>query len=522
MPTSLETKLLNLSLNHQFALLNSTIKALTPTEIATISNPVANTLLDNLTFSYTSPSPIDAQIAVTTRILMSTLGSKTDAIHIENAMFNFSGHHNWAALDALTDYLTPVQKSDITSFTRGTVLSDIVYADLSGTTDDAQISKVARDFMVKLGNGIAGNYIGNAMEVASKHHNWGALDAITDYLTDAQKAGISSITRDTVLTNIVYSELPGSDTTDDAKIATAVRDLMVKLGSGMTGHALENAMANFSGHHNWAALDAVTDYLTDAQKAGISSFIRGDVVLSDIVYADAPGTTDDAQIAAVARDFMVKLGNGIAGNYIGNAIDVVADHGNLKALGSILDYTTLSKIDPTTQAHLTTLGIKLGTDSANTIVGGLTADKIYGLGGNDIIRGDNGNDTLYGNAGNDTLTGGNGNDTLVGGIGVDTLTGGAGKDTFVVANLGNGVDKVTDFSIAQADVIDVREVLQGFDPLSSAITDFVLARTVGADTVISVDADGTGAGKAVDVLTLANTTGIDVESLYVFNQIIAH
>ena len=58
-------------------------------------------------------------------------------------------------------------------------------------------------------------------------------------------------------------------------------------------------------------------------------------------------------------------------------------------------------------------------NATDVIVGGATADKIQGLGGNDA---------LAGLAGDDSIDGGDGDDLLLGGLGVDTLNGGAGKD----------------------------------------------------------------------------------------------
>ena len=58
------------------------------------------------------------------------------------------------------------------------------------------------------------------------------------------------------------------------------------------------------------------------------------------------------------------------------------------------------------------------------------------------------------------LQGWAGNDVLIGGRGADTLTGGAGADRFVYAGtvhspVGAGADRITDFSHAQGDRIDL-------------------------------------------------------------------
>ena len=65
-------------------------------------------------------------------------------------------------------------------------------------------------------------------------------------------------------------------------------------------------------------------------------------------------------------------------------------------------------------------------DLNSTFIGGLGADYIQGLGGNDRLTGGDGDDYLDGGTGDDVLTAGRGDDTLVGGAGNDRLYGGIG------------------------------------------------------------------------------------------------
>ncbi|MBW8725880.1 MAG: M10 family metallopeptidase C-terminal domain-containing protein [Inquilinus limosus] len=85
------------------------------------------------------------------------------------------------------------------------------------------------------------------------------------------------------------------------------------------------------------------------------------------------------------------------------------------------------------------------------------------------LSGSQGSDILTGNAGANVLQGWSGNDALRGGAGKDTLSGGAGADRFVYAAVGDSVvganaDRITDFSRAQGDKID----LSGIDANTSA------------------------------------------------------
>lgn len=81
-----------------------------------------------------------------------------------------------------------------------------------------------------------------------------------------------------------------------------------------------------------------------------------------------------------------------------------------------------------------------GSDSADTLSGGLGSDLVFGLGGADLLQGGTGNDTLVGDAGDDRLEGGDGTDMVAYGSAMDgvqvnlalgTATGSDGNDTIV-------------------------------------------------------------------------------------------
>lgn len=147
-----------------------------------------------------------------------------------------------------------------------------------------------------------------------------------------------------------------------------------------------------------------------------------------------------------------------------------------------------------------------GDDSAaggagnDWVVGGKDRDRLAGDEGDDLVYGNLGADTCEGGAGADTLRGGQQDDVLVGGGGddylsgdrdSDTVTGGSGADLF--HSFGDaGVDRVTDFSLAEGDRVML-------DPGTVyAVTQ------VGDDTVISM----TGGGKVILVgVAMTSLTG---------------
>ena len=133
----------------------------------------------------------------------------------------------------------------------------------------------------------------------------------------------------------------------------------------------------------------------------------------------------------------------------------------------------------------------VGGKGNDLLFGGADYDLVYGNLGDDTCNGDDGNDIVRGGQGNDVVNGGNGDDFVSGDKGNDTMTGGAGADIF--HTFGDaGIDRVTDFSLAQGDRVQL-------DPG----TVFTVSQ-VGADTVINM----TGGGQMILVgVTMTSLTG---------------
>jgi Ca2+-binding RTX toxin-like protein len=138
-----------------------------------------------------------------------------------------------------------------------------------------------------------------------------------------------------------------------------------------------------------------------------------------------------------------------------------------------------------------------GGDGVDWVVGGKDNDLLFGDAGNDLVYGNLGNDTCEGGDGADIIRGGQENDVCVGGAGNDfvsgdkgddTMTGGAGADVFHTFGEA-GLDRVTDFSLAQGDRVQL-------DPGTT-----YTAAQVGADTVITM----AGGGQMVLVGVLLST-----------------
>ena len=132
------------------------------------------------------------------------------------------------------------------------------------------------------------------------------------------------------------------------------------------------------------------------------------------------------------------------------------------------------------------------------------------LGGNDKLSGGDGDDVLYGQEGDDELLGNIGNDTLIGG---------SGSDTFVLTKDGS-IDTIVDFDQSAGDVLDIQNVLQGYDPLADNLSDFVQLTEQGGNTLIQVDTSGNGTSFET-VAVLDGVTGLNVDDLTSGGNLIA-
>lgn len=126
-----------------------------------------------------------------------------------------------------------------------------------------------------------------------------------------------------------------------------------------------------------------------------------------------------------------------------------------------------------------------------------------------------------GTAGKDKLIGSSGNDRIIGGQGADKLAGGGGADSFVFDNLAfGGIDKITDFSVLQGDLLIFDSTV--FTSLTGGITadnlvmgtkstrakdadDYLIFSTKGGK--LYYDADGNGVGIAIQIAGIKGSLG---------------
>jgi serralysin len=127
-------------------------------------------------------------------------------------------------------------------------------------------------------------------------------------------------------------------------------------------------------------------------------------------------------------------------------------------------------------------------------------------------------DTLSGNDSNNVIDGGSGNDVIKSGFGNDTLTGGNGNDIFVFntgLNSSSNIDTITDFifgadsihlensiftTLTVAGTLSVSNFVTNTNGIAQDGNDYILYNTTTG--ALSYDADGNGAGAAIQFATL--------------------
>ncbi|MBL6077811.1 calcium-binding protein [Belnapia sp. T18] len=150
-------------------------------------------------------------------------------------------------------------------------------------------------------------------------------------------------------------------------------------------------------------------------------------------------------------------------------------------------------------------GLRLnGTAAAESQLGGLGNDTIFGLSGNDTLDGGAagtdsldggiGNDSLYGGSGDDTLLGNDGDDVILGGTGTDSMDGGSGNDIIFASSSGTvrggtGNDQIGQTFADPGGVIHVygddgNDVIECFPGRGGNAT---LSGGDGADSIIAAD-----------------------------------
>ena len=147
------------------------------------------------------------------------------------------------------------------------------------------------------------------------------------------------------------------------------------------------------------------------------------------------------------------------------------------------------------------------TSGDNSVTGRVFYKYNIDFDDSDVLNGTDVSDVLYGLDGDDMLYGGGGADILFGGNGADRFV-------FEAGAVFAAEDRIEDFSISENDVLDISNILIGYNFGTDNIADFARFVDSGADSYLEIDANGASGGANFEsVAIIVGGAGLDTAIL---------
>ncbi|QKK05103.1 MAG: tandem-95 repeat protein [Pseudomonadota bacterium] len=305
--------------------------------------------------------------------------------------------------------------------------------------------------------------------------------------------------------NVLADNGHGADSDADNDNLTVTAAAIMTL-AGATVTILANGDFTYEGATGFVGTDSFEYTLEDGNGGFDTAFAS--ITVTAPTGAIVGDNSDDSIATGIGSDTVfagdgnntVSTGSGDDAIYAGNGDD------NLNS-GSGDDIVYVSGGDNTVLSGSGNDTVTTGNGD-DIIESGSGHDVISSGAGNDDINSGSGDDIIYAGAGNDVISAGSGDDFLAGGFGADIMTGGSGADTFYFDSA-DAVDTITDFSLFDEDVLNIADLLTGFDPLADALSNWTNVSESGSDSILSVDQDGLGAAFSMtQIALLQGETGL--------------
>ena len=376
----------------------------------------------------------------------------------------------------------------------------------------------------------------------------GGTNGYTITNTGSAATLIGSAKNDILTGGLGNDTLTGGTGIDTFNITSGV-DTITDLGNGGADilSVLTGATANATVTAAWTATNSSTNNGTaNITTNGVAVNLAAVTSGNGFKVTNSGGATtltgsglNDNLIGGVGNDVLNGgLGNDILTGGVGidaftitSGVDTITDLGNGGAdiltvmTGAVTNATIssawTSSVSSTNSgvANIATNGLAV---NLSAITGGTNGYNVINTGIASTLTGSAKNDVLTGGMGNDVLVGGAGNDKLIGGMGNDVLTGSTGQDIFVfnaALNATTNKDTITDFNLVD-DIIQLSNtVFTKLSVLGTLSTDNFKSSSTGlagdsndyvlynsTTGILSYDADGSGAGAAVQVALIGTST----------------
>ena len=247
-------------------------------------------------------------------------------------------------------------------------------------------------------------------------------------------------------------------------------------------HSLTNANSSYF----WAAYDENMTFVAQ----GSSAITRGDMALSvtseqDFQYVAIYGVEDSAN----TKIYLKGISNIAYADPAQDVFTYTIQDGDGSQGSATLEVSTYDSV----------------------FKGTVAGETVTGTARHDLLDGGTGNDQLFGGAGNDVLIGGAGNDQLWGELGADVFTWKLGDQGTASAP---AIDTVKDFSLAQGDALDLRDLLADSSGSLGNYLQFSYEATTNT-TVLAVKTDGAAMAAPDQIIRLE---GVDLVSGVTDNQ----
>lgn len=381
-----------------------------------------------------------------------------------------------------------------------------------------------------------GSAINSAMTLDLREGHFSSV-GLTENISIAYGAVIENATGgsggDTFHDNAYNNVINGNGGNDRAYLTGG--DDTFNGGAGTDTVVFESAIADFL----FSFIDLVT-VLVRSLAEGVNTILNVEIFsFSDVTYTrdalESAVPDTDPGVEIPVPDLVLQgtrgsdeLQGGAGNDYIDGDRGRDIMQGGMGDDTYVVDNRRDTVIEETgggTDTVIARTSVTLAENVENLTYEGASSGRGIGNAQDNVMTGSDGRNTLYGMGGDDVLLGGGGNDILLGGLsddilsgmgGRDKLSGGEGADVFVFEGpvIEREYDTITDYSAAEGDVLDISDILTGYDPLDSDLSDFVHVTEAGRNTKLEVDIDGALNGENfVHIATLSRTTGLDADDM---------
>ncbi|MGO4704760.1 hypothetical protein AB4072_03145 [Microvirga sp. 2MCAF38] len=297
-----------------------------------------------------------------------------------------------------------------------------------------------------------------------------------------------------------------------------VTGAVIRISAAADGSQINGGSSSpqISADGRYILFESVADNLVAGDTNGFYDVFRVDTLLRDHAAAVAENRFVELAVSVrAAASFSIAWGDG--------TINTVTPTGGNAAFSHVYATTGPKAATVTVKEGAQTWVVPYRVDLTSGQMNRETtlSDTLTGDSGKDALTGDAFANVLKGAAGNDTLKGFAGDDQLWGGLGNDVLTGDMGKDIFVFdtkPNRKTNFDKMTDYvvkddsiyldnavfkSLGKGTILKTGKLKKAFFTVGETANDPNDYLTYNKKTgVLSYDADGSGAGKAIAIAVL--------------------